>query len=819
MKHPFVKSLFVVIVIALFLTCYNPQIKSSSAGPAQNWEVHPMHLLQSVEPSISPNGLSPSQIKTAYNLPSTGGNGSTIAVIDVGDTPSIRSDLTMFSNTFSLKTPTNDSFEIVRMSGVGNASSDWMMETCLDIEWAHAIAPDAKILLVEAQSATSNDLLSAINYARNRTDVVAVSMSFGGQEFSGENSFDFHFRSTHGAAFFASSGDAGSSTGVTWPASSSNVVGVGGTVLSFEANGSVESEIAWNGSGGGVSAYESLPSYQTNFGLTLSNRAVPDVSYVAGTGVAVFCSSHNGWITVGGTSVGAPQWAAIQALRLSATNTNLYEKAKSAYSSYFRDIIIGTNGGYNATTGYDYVTGLGSPLTFDFSTHLSVSPTSGPAGGAITINGVGFTPGSSVNISYLNPVTSKWVSIINNSSIAAQNFSYSFNAPDLLQNNPSKDSQPLFDKLIFRTQDNGNGNSYNTTTPYTELRRGLTQVAGAVATGIYGNNSDLLTTAFVQNSQPITVAGDWFNPGNVSLMLDGTMNLGNAATDLTGLFNTTIQVPSVLAGQHTLNIDDNTSHFSIYITREPLVTNDYDGKWHTSPFNITLTPDYNISETYYSINGGQVFNVTANGQPSITSDSNNDTLEYWSNWNVYGTGNINLTHITLTGIQLDTIQPQASILINDGATTTSSNSIALTITANDDISGISQMRFSNDNSSWGQSQWTPFATSQDWQLTNGNGLKTVYCQIENSAGLVTTVSSSTTLTVTTSIPILPPSIVTPVPTQMPQQTPKVTPAPTASPTLQPSPVGIVPELSIQMFLILAAIATLLFAVIYKRKHL
>ncbi len=223
-------------------------------------------------------------------------------------------------------------------------------------------------------------------------------------------------QAAYGAVFFASSGDNGASTGVAWPACSPNVVGVGGTTLNFNSDGTVSSEIAWNGSGGGVSAYESLPSYQTIFGLTYSHRSVPDVSYDAGTGLSVYCSSNGGWISVGGTSAGAPQWAAIQALGLSATNTNLYGKAKSAYSSYFRDITSGTNGGYNATLGYDCVTGLGSPLTFDFSSHLTVSPTTGPAGGLITLNGIGFTPESSVNISYLNPVTSAWVSIVNNSA-------------------------------------------------------------------------------------------------------------------------------------------------------------------------------------------------------------------------------------------------------------------------------------------------------------------------------------------------------------------------------------------------------------------
>lgn len=817
MKHPFLNKLLVLLVIAFFVSSYSPQIKTTIAASEDNWIAHPMHILQSAEPSIYPNGISPSQMKTAYSLPSTGGNGSTIAIIDAGDTPTIETDLTVFSSTFRLSSPTNDNFEIVKMPGVGSASGDWITETCLDVEWAHAIAPDAKILLVEAKSANNFDLLSAVDYARNRPDVAAVSMSWGGQEFFRENNADSHFASAYGAVFFASSGDDGSSTGVSWPASSPNVVGVGGTILSFKCDGTVNSEIAWNESGGGVSAYESLPSYQTIFGVISSRRSVPDVSYDAGTGVAVYCGSDDGWITVGGTSAGAPQWAAIQALGLSATNTNLYGKAKSAYSSYFRDITSGTNGGYNATLGYDCITGLGSPLTFDFSSHLTVSPTSGPAGGLITLNGVGFTPGSSVNISYLNPVTSAWVSIVNNSPMATQNFGYSFSAPDLLQNNPVGDSQPLFDNLIFRAQDNSNGKSYDTTIPYTEWRRGLTQIANAVATGIYGNNTDLSTTAFIQNSQSITVAGEWVNPGNVSLILDGTTDLGLATTDSNGFFNTTLQVPIMVAGQHILTLNDNTSSFCLSITRLPAIANEYDGKWHTSPFNITLTPDYNVDEIYYSVNSGQVFSVTANGQPSITSDGNNNTLEYWSTWNVYGTGNMNLTHVTLTGIQLDTIPPQGSISINNGATTTSSSAVVLTISAMDSVSGVSQMRFANDNDSWDQSQWATYANSQNWQLTNGDGTKTVYCQIKDNAGLITTSNSSITLSTPLPTQTLTYSISTPSPPVTPSKTP--TPTFTTSPTPQPSPDAAVPELSFQMVLILTALATLLVAVAYKRKKI
>ena len=112
------------------------------------------------------------------------------------------------------------------------------------------------------------NLLSAVDYARNQPDVVAISMSWGGPEFSGVNpAMTHHFTSSYGAVFFASSGDNGA--GVIWPACSSNVVAVGGTTLNLNTtDGTVISETAWSGSGGGVSAYEPIPSYQTSYGLT-----------------------------------------------------------------------------------------------------------------------------------------------------------------------------------------------------------------------------------------------------------------------------------------------------------------------------------------------------------------------------------------------------------------------------------------------------------------------------------------------------------------------------------------------------------------------
>jgi subtilase family serine protease len=249
----------------------------------------------------------------------------------------------------------------------------WALEISLDVQWAHAVAPDAKILLVEATSNSGTNLLAAVNYARSRSDVVAISMSWGGSEFSGESSYDSYFTSSYGATFFASSGDYGA--GVLWPAVSANVIGVGGTTLTFKADGSVASETGWSGSGGGISAYVTEPGYQATYGVPGANgkRAVPDVSYDAdpNSGVSVYDSTSYygsvGWWQVGGTSAGAPQWAAIQSLGLSANNNNFYQDAKSAsYSSYFRDITSGSNG-YPAKTGYDLVTGLGSPFTTNYA--------------------------------------------------------------------------------------------------------------------------------------------------------------------------------------------------------------------------------------------------------------------------------------------------------------------------------------------------------------------------------------------------------------------------------------------------------------------
>ena len=371
------QKFFLACACLSFLVPVSPAL---AAPHLYSFKAHPPIHLIGVE-TTAPKGLSPEKVKAAYNLPATGGSG-TIAIIDAFHDATVAKDLNAFSAAFKLPlcNATSSCLEVHRMNAKTKSNSGWAMETSLDVEWAHAIAPKAKVLLVEAASGSATNLLAAIDYARKRKDVVAISMSWGGAEFPEETTLDGHFASST-AVFFASAGDQGA--GVSWPAVAPGVVGVGGTSLSFTT--STVKETAWTGSGGGVSAYEKEPVYQASYAIKKANgmRAVPDVSYNAdpATGFSIFVTktttakgkskTKGSWYVVGGTSAGAPQWAAIQSLGLTASNDHFYaDKASTKTTSYFRDIVSGSNGTCtyfcDAHKHYDYVTGLGSPLTVNF---------------------------------------------------------------------------------------------------------------------------------------------------------------------------------------------------------------------------------------------------------------------------------------------------------------------------------------------------------------------------------------------------------------------------------------------------------------------
>jgi subtilase family serine protease len=348
---------------ALFAQPYENDLHGPPADEARP----PIHFQPYL--SASPSGYSVAQVRHAYGFDQIAatGTGQIIAIVDAFGSSTIQNDLAVFSAKYGLPAA---KLNIYYPQGkVRRADSGWALETSLDVEWAHAIAPNATIALVVAKSASLTDLLGAVDYAVS-IGAKQISMSWGSSEFSSEASYDSHFNKT-GVTFLASSGDSGA--GVEWPAVSPSVVGVGGTALFVDASGNVTGETAWSGSGGGTSAYLLRPAYQNGWNAD-AHRGVPDVSYNAdpNTGVSVYIGNYNGsagWVTVGGTSAGAPQWAGLVALAnsvrttsLSSADVQLYATATANYSGNFRDITSGNNGGFNAGLLYDLVTGLGSPI-------------------------------------------------------------------------------------------------------------------------------------------------------------------------------------------------------------------------------------------------------------------------------------------------------------------------------------------------------------------------------------------------------------------------------------------------------------------------
>lgn len=349
--------------------------------------------------------LSPSDLVKHYNLPSTlNGAKQTIAIVDAPGSGNPATDLNIFSTYYNLPmcNTTNPCFSHIDMSNGAavSANNDWKYEISLDTQWAHAIAPASNIVLVTAKSSALADIMEAIQIAAAQPGVVAISMSFGAGEFNSETSaaFDGVLKTIQasGIVLLASSGDAGNNgTNQEWPAASPYVTSVGGT--SIKSVGylppSVASEIAWAFGGGGASLLEAIPSYQSTYlagtkviALDKTKRAIPDIAYNADPNyspVAVVVSG--GWWAIGGTSAGAPQWAAIVSLIAQQRTTKgessmqtlvkgnsagfngIIYQAKLDSTSFF-DITAGTDDTARtacalctAGKGYDAVTGLGVP--------------------------------------------------------------------------------------------------------------------------------------------------------------------------------------------------------------------------------------------------------------------------------------------------------------------------------------------------------------------------------------------------------------------------------------------------------------------------
>ena len=367
-------------------------------------------------------GFTPAQIRNAYGLDALpldangkplDGSGQTIAVIAAYDDPNLFVDLDRFDTQFRLTSsgPTlydqygaaSSFLSVLNQNGqptpLPEENETWADEEIMDVEWAHAIAPGAKIVVIECNSDDNADYFSGARIGAAVAGVSVVSMSFGTTEgtaaeqvtASDEAMYDAYFTTPsghQGITFLAASGDKGIND-ASYPAFSPNVVAVGGTTLTLNAEGSYSDETGWSGSGGGSSRFEEEPPWQRSV-QTTGERAIPDVSFDADTvtGVAEINSYgkpvSNAWDVGNGTSLGTPCFAGLIAIanegRLATGefvlngDSDSAETMQALYSAPVNDFnkpaIISNNGqanngtdfaGLSNPTNYNEVTGLGTP--------------------------------------------------------------------------------------------------------------------------------------------------------------------------------------------------------------------------------------------------------------------------------------------------------------------------------------------------------------------------------------------------------------------------------------------------------------------------
>ncbi len=346
-----------------------------------------------VSPTYSGSGVgggyAPADLRSAYDLPSaSAGSGQTVAIVDAYDDPDAESDLSRYRSHYGISACTTASgcFKKVNQSGgtsYPSANAGWAVEISLDLDMVSAACPNCHILLVEASTNSYTNLFTAEDEAVT-LGASEISNSWAGEEFSEETSDDSYFHHA-GVPIFASAGDEG--YGVEYPAASQFVVSVGGTALTPASNSRGWSETVWSGTGGGCSAYESKPAWQTH-SPDCSKRTDNDIAAVASpeTPVSVadsyklpaeFSQPETGWTLVGGTSVSSPLMAGTMALANAYTKTfggadAFYKEAVQNGTGVLDNVTSGSNvksgekncGNYlcNGEVGYNGPSGLGSPF-------------------------------------------------------------------------------------------------------------------------------------------------------------------------------------------------------------------------------------------------------------------------------------------------------------------------------------------------------------------------------------------------------------------------------------------------------------------------
>ncbi len=366
------------IIIIVILLPGLPSLLRPALG-AESPPLPEVQLPLSYRPaSLSSPGVPPyvpSDIRKAYNflpLYSKGikGNGTRIAIVDAYGDPKLASDLSSYDSIAGLPVAT---VNIFYPDGTPRkTNSGWALETALDVEWVHSIAPSATIDLVVALDSSLGNIFDGIAYVANSLpQETAMSMSFGLAESSYPTTGSFTIAATHqlfvtitshGTTPFASSGDSGATSccNVQYPASDPLVVAVGGTSLTLNTDASYASETSWSGSSAGASPIFSKPTWQQGHGDFM--RDIADVSYDGDPNTGVLVVQGGFEYQVGGTSAGSPQWAALIDLASQANSQNYGAISAKLYKlSSYHDVVSGSDGFFTATTGWDYPTGLGSP--------------------------------------------------------------------------------------------------------------------------------------------------------------------------------------------------------------------------------------------------------------------------------------------------------------------------------------------------------------------------------------------------------------------------------------------------------------------------
>ncbi|WP_285566034.1 S53 family peptidase [Actinoallomurus iriomotensis] len=340
-----------------------------------------------------PGGYDPDVLRAHLRLSGTG-KGQTVAIVVAFDvSAAVTKAVTSYSEWYGLKPPCSETvtsgcfpLKVVAPNGTAPIDTDtalparsFQVEADLDVEMVHAVAPDAAITVVEGYDNSTEAMMAALDHAVSLHPAV-INNSYGMDEFDGERDYDGRCTATGVLCVFAS-GDAGNPG--LWPAAAPDVLAVGGTTLDMDSAGKVRSEVAWQGSGGGISPFEPRPAYQRAAVPNGTGRGVPDVSFDADpqSGFAVyvvidvspFPIYYDDWAMIGGTSAGAPIWSAIAAVadqqraahrEPPLTAGQVHAAVYAGKTKTLADITAGANGLCDtcwAGPGYDLVTGKGSP--------------------------------------------------------------------------------------------------------------------------------------------------------------------------------------------------------------------------------------------------------------------------------------------------------------------------------------------------------------------------------------------------------------------------------------------------------------------------